>query len=133
MSPNLTLRNVLETTSNLSLQRLLQFLESHLEEKSATDLSGKLTSMIQVPEEPEYSYIMKCIEVRQKLQLASSKSVIKCDKGLVMKLFYRTLERGLLKLYVLQEIKPLLTSTVLDEDLTTAVSKAAASEKERNH
>ena len=85
MSPSLTLRNVLETTSNLSLQRLLQFLESHLEEKSATDLSGKLTSMIQVPEEPEYSYVMKCIEVRQKLQLASSKSVIKCDKGLTMK------------------------------------------------
>ena len=29
MSPSLTLRNVLETTSNLSLQHLLQFLESH--------------------------------------------------------------------------------------------------------
>ena len=38
MSPSLTWRNGLETTSNLSLQHLLQFLESQFEEKSATDL-----------------------------------------------------------------------------------------------
>ena len=92
MSPSLTLRNMLETTSNLSLQRLLQFLESHFEETSATDLWGTLTSMIQLPEESEYSYVMKRIEIRQKVLLASSKSDIKYDKGLVMKLFYRILE-----------------------------------------
>ena len=132
MSPSLTLRNVLETTSNLSLQRLLQFLESHFEEKSATDLCGKLTSMIQLPEGSEYGYVMKCIEVRQKVLLASSNSDIKYDKGLVMKLFNQTLERGLLSSYVVQQIKPLLKSNVSDEDLITAVSKAAASEKERN-
>ena len=49
-----------------------------------------------------------------------------------MKLFYRTLERGLLSSYVVQEIKLLLRSSVSDEDLITAVSKAATSEKERN-
>ena len=89
MSPSLTLRNVLETISNLFLQRLLQFLGSHFEEKSATDLCGKLASMIQLPEESaEYSHVMKCIKVRQKVLLASGKSDIKYDKGLVMKLFY---------------------------------------------
>ena len=132
MSPRLTLRNVLETTSNFSLQRLLQFLESHFEEKSATDLSGKLTSMIQLPEESEYTYVMKCIELRQKVQLASSKSDIKYDKGLVMKLFSQILERGLLSSCVVQEIKPLLTRNVSDEDMITAVRKAATSQKERN-
>ena len=35
---SLTLRNVLETTPNLTLQRLLQFLEAHFDEKNATDL-----------------------------------------------------------------------------------------------
>ena len=77
MSPSLTLRNVLETTSNLSLQRLRQFLESYFEGKSATDLCGKLTSIIQLLEESQYSYVMKYIEVRQKVLLASSKSDIK--------------------------------------------------------
>ena len=70
MSTSLTLRNVLESTSNLSLQRLLQFLKSHFEETSVTDMCGKFTSMIQLPEESEYSYVMKCIEVRQKVLLA---------------------------------------------------------------
>ena len=116
----------------LSLQRLHQFLQSHFEEKSLTDLCGKLTSIIQLPEESEYSYVMKCIEVRRKVLLASSKSDIKYDKGLMMKLFYRTLERVLLSSYVVQKIKPLLRSSVSDKDLITAVSKAAVSEKERN-
>ena len=73
MSPSLTLRNVLETTLNISFQRLLQLLESYFEEDSATDFCGKLISMIQLLEESEYSYVMKCIEVRQKVLLASSK------------------------------------------------------------
>ena len=114
MSPSLTLINVLEATSNLSLQCPLQFLDSHFDEKSATDLCGKLTSMIQLPEESEYSYVMKCIEVRQKVLLTASKSDIKYDKGLMMKLFYRTLERGLLSSYVVQEIKLLSRSSVSD-------------------
>ena len=58
---------MLETTSNLSLQRLLQFLESHFGEKGATDLCGKLTLMIQLQEESEFnvSHLMKDIEERQ--------------------------------------------------------------------
>ena len=56
--------------------------------------------------------IMKYIEVRQKVLLALCKSDIKHDKGLVLMLFYRTLERGLLSLYVVQGIKPLLRSIV---------------------
>ena len=51
------------------------------------------------------------------------------DKGLVIKLFYRTLERSLLSSYVVQEIKSLLRSSVSDEDLITAVCKAVPSEK----
>ena len=82
MSPRLTLRNVLETTSNFSLQRLLQFLESHFEEKSATDLSGKLTSMIQLPEESEYTYVMKCIELRQRCSSHQANQISSMIKAL---------------------------------------------------
>ena len=49
-----------------------------------------------------------------------------------MKLFYRTLERGLLSSYAVQEIKTLFRSSMSDEYLITAVSKPAASEKERD-
>ena len=48
-----------------------------------------------------------------------------------MNLFYGALERGQ-NSYAVQEIKPLLRRRVSDEDLITAVSKAAGFEKERN-
>lgn len=125
MSPSLFLRNVLKTTSILSHRRLLQYLESHFEEKSAADLCGKLTPMIQLPEESEHNYGTRCIWVRQKVLPILRKSDIKYDKGLVMILFYCKLERGLLSLCVVQVIKPLLRSSMSKKDLITAV-------KERN-
>ena len=74
MIPSLTVRNVLESTPNLSLNQPLQYLEVHFNERNATDLCSKLTSMVQLPE--EYHYVMKCIEIRQNVILASSKSDI---------------------------------------------------------
>ena len=132
MIPSLTLRNVLQSTPNLSLNQLLQYLETHFDERNATDLCSKLTSMVQLPEESEYQYVMRCIEIRQKVILASNKSDIKYDKELVRKLFYRTLERGLLSSYVIQEIKSLIRNNASDEDLIAAVTKFSATEKERN-
>ena len=38
MVPSFTLRNVLETTTDLNLDKLLSFLETHFEEKSTTYL-----------------------------------------------------------------------------------------------
>ena len=87
--------------------------------------------MVQLPEESEYQYVIKCIEVRQKVVLASNKSDIKYDKELVRKLSYRTLEKGLLSSYVIQKIKSLIRNNA-SEDLITAVTKASATEKERN-
>ena len=82
--------------------------------------------MVQLPEESEYQNVMRCIEIRQKVILASNKSDIKYDKELVRKLFYRTLERGLLSLYVIQEIKPLKRNNASDEDIIAAVTKTSA-------
>ena len=132
MIPSLTLRNVLESTPNLSLNQLLQYLEAHFDERNATDLCSKLTSMVQLPEESEYQYVMRWIEIRQKVILASNKSDIKYDKELVRKLFYHTLESRLLSSYVIQEIKSLIRNNASDEDLIAAVTKASATEKERN-
>ena len=64
MVPSLTLRNVLETTIDLNLDRLLSFLEAHFEEKSTIDVCSKLTSMAQSLEESSYSFVLRCIELR---------------------------------------------------------------------
>ena len=67
MTPSLTFRNVQETTTDLNLDRLLRFLEIHFEEKSTTDLWIKLPSMAQSPEESSYSFLLRCIELREKI------------------------------------------------------------------
>ena len=54
MVPNLTLRNTLETTADLNLDRFMSFLEAHFEEKGTTDLWSKLTSMAYSPEVSSY-------------------------------------------------------------------------------
>ena len=87
MVPSLTLRNVLESMPNLSLNQLLQYLEAHFDEQNATDLFSKVTSMVRLPEESEYQYVMRCVEIRQNVILTSNKSDIKYDKELVRKLF----------------------------------------------
>ena len=71
---------------------------------------------------------MRCIEVKQKVILASNKSDINYDKELVRKFFYGTLKIGLLSSYVIQEIKPLIRSNASNEDIIAAVTKALATE-----
>ena len=84
------------------------------------------------PEESEYQYVMRCIEIRQKVMLASNNSDIKYDKELARKLFYYTLQTELLSSYVIQEIYSLIRNNVSDEDLVAAVTKALVTEKERS-
>ena len=134
MVPGLTLGTVLETTPNLTLDRLTQFLEAHSEQKNAHDLCNTMTNKLQFSEESVYTFVMRCLEVRLNILLVSEKS---CDlsysPGFINKLFLRTIERGVSNPSVVQEIKPLLRSeNVCDEALLAAIIKASASEKERS-
>ena len=73
----------------------------------------------------------RCIEIKQKVILASNESDIKSNKQLARKPFYRILERRLLSSYVIQEIKPLIRNNASDGDLIPAVTKASATEKRK--
>ena len=88
--------------------------------------------MVKLPGESEYQYVMRCIEIRQKVILASNKSDMKYDKELVRTFFYRALEIGLLSSYVIQKIEPLISNNASDKDLIATVTTASATEKGRN-
>ena len=71
--------------------------------------------------------------MRQKLIMSSDKADIKYYRALVQKLFLRTLERGSLSEVVVQEVKHLLRQdSVCDEELLSAITKAACYEQERD-
>ena len=133
MSPNLGLRNVLETMECLTLDILLRLLQVHLEEGNAPDLCSQLMSMAQFSDETAYLFVIRCLKIRQKVRVASKQSDdITYDPNLVQQLFLRTVERGIASPCVLSEIKPYLKSgSVNDEALILAVTKAAAAEIDR--
>ena len=77
---------------------------------------------------------MRTIEIRQKVLLASQKASEKVeigfDKDLIMKLFLRTLERGITSYYAVQKISQLLKcSRTTDKELISAVTKVSGLEK----
>ena len=63
----------------------MQYLETHFGEQNVTDLYNNLTSLIQPHGVSSYTFIMRCIEVRQKLNLVSDKADFKYEKRLTPK------------------------------------------------
>ena len=108
----------------------MQFLETHYDEKNATDLYSKLTFLPQLPEETSYSFVMRCIDLRQKVLFASLKSDVKYDKALMLRLIFKT-EKDTTSIFILPGIEDLPRKCVSDEDLIEAVTRGSASEKER--
>ena len=133
MHSSLRLKSILEMKKDLTLPTLLKYLQHHFEEKSSTDLCAQLTNATQTPNETPVEYVLRCIELREKLMLSSkSMGEIEYDRDLVFKLFLRTLERGFENVTILQEIKPVLRgSSVTDEEILAIVQKAAIDERER--
>ena len=58
-TPGLYLRNVLETTGNLTLSRLMKFLQSHFVERNTTDLCQYLSSITQGSQETATQFVYR--------------------------------------------------------------------------
>ena len=61
MIPSLTLRNILETISKLSIAQLQKYFQSYYGEQNATDLTNNLTSMVQFLSESSYVFVINSL------------------------------------------------------------------------
>ena len=52
---------------SLTLDTLLRFLRAHFEEGITPDLCSQLTSMGQLSDETKYTFVIRCLEMRQKV------------------------------------------------------------------
>ena len=113
--------------SNLTLATLMGCLQHHYKEKSSTDLCAQLTSISQMPNEGPVDFILRCIELREKLILTSKTSgEIEYDVVRVSRLFLRSVKKGLENNLILQEIRPVLRSQgVTNEDILSATQRVA--------
>ena len=128
----LSVRIYLETVLDLTLPRLLQILRTHFKEKSATELYQELSTMTQEPGEDANKFLIRALEVRQKVLFASE-----TDEGLhhnptlVQGLFLQTLEVGLIQEAIRTRIPPFLKPETSDEELIHQMGKAVSAETER--
>ena len=103
MYSGLRLKSILEMKTNLILATLIGYLQHHYKERRFTDLCAQLTSITQIPNEGPIDFILRCIELREKLILTSKTSwKIDYDEVLVSRLFLRSVERALESNLILQ-------------------------------
>lgn len=134
ISPGLQLRSYLEGKPNLTLPTLRRILRSHFQERSATELYKQLTSECQGNKETPQNFLMRALDLRQKILFASqeAESGLKYDPALVQSMFLHTVLTGLQSDSIKVDLQPLLLDTkTTDEALLEKLNIACANELER--
>lgn len=72
--PGMQLRSNLEVKTDLTLPTLRRILRCHYQEKSATDLYKQLSSEVQGARETPQNFVIRALDVRQKILFASQES-----------------------------------------------------------
>ena len=133
ISPSMQLRSYLETISDLTLARLRRILRSHYQEKSATELYRQLTTVVQAAQESPQSFLIRALDLRQKVLFASKEAGAKIsyDESLVQKLFLHSLETGLHQEAVRTELRHFLQQPdITDESLIEQMNLIVSTETE---
>lgn len=136
ISPGSQLRSYLEGKPHLTLPTLRRILRSHFQEKSTTELYKQLASEVQNSKETPQSFLMRVLDLRQKVLFASqeSESGLTYDPALVQRMCLHTLLTGLQNDSISIDMQPLLLDTeTQDELLLERLNVACANEAERRN
>ncbi|KAL3999231.1 homeobox protein HoxA/B/C/D4 [Sarotherodon galilaeus] len=131
--PGLQLRSYLEGKAQLTLPTLRRILRSHFQEKSATELYKQLASEVQTPKETAQSFLIRVLDLKQKVLFASqeSESGLKYDPALVQRMCLHTILAGFQSDSVRIDMQPLLLdSKTPDELLLESLNMACGNEAE---
>lgn len=135
VSPKSKLRVLLETKPDITLDKIDRLLKAHLGNTTASDLYQLLSTLGQESGESTHAFVIRAMELRQKILFASQNATdddIHYGERLVQKTFINTLETGIVNEAVRSKLRQILKEDVSDEEILTELSKAEASEKERN-
>lgn len=134
ITPGLQLRSYLEGKDKLTLPALRRILRCHYQERGATELYKRLTSEVQNSKETPQNFLLRAMDLRQKILFASQEadSSLKYDPVLVQSLFMHTVLTGLQSDDIKGDLQPYLLQTdTLDELLLEKLNISCANEKER--
>lgn len=131
-------RDMLTIKDDLTVTELKSFLQSHLGEKSSTELFQDLMCARQNDNETPQQFLYRMIGLKQKIlfSLKQPDSVVKYDMSTIQCIFLNTICQGIGEKYdsVRRDLKSLLSDpSVSDEALLRQVIKTTTEESERRH
>ncbi|KAL6468412.1 hypothetical protein MHYP_G00240890 [Metynnis hypsauchen] len=129
-------KDMLINKADLTVSELKSFLQSHLGEKSSTELFQELLSTKQYEQETPQQFLYRLIGLKQKVMFASKQANtdIEYEPQSIQNVFLRTIHQGIAPKYsdVRSELKPLLSDpTISDEALLRHMIKVMSDESER--
>ena len=134
IAPGLHLRSYLEGKGKITLPALCRILRCHYQERGATELYKQLTSEAQNSKETPQSFLIRAMDLRQKILLVSQEadSNMKYDPALVQSLCMHTVLTSLQSDNISSDLQPYrLQISTSDELLLERLNTACANEKER--
>ncbi|XP_063967616.1 uncharacterized protein LOC135157065 [Lytechinus pictus] len=133
VNPGLSLRSYLEGRGDLDLPLLRRLLRSHFRERDATALFQELSSAVQVPKESPHDFVLRTLDLKQKVLFASEEkgAAICYGSTQVHKMAWRAISTGLQDAVIQHELRSTLQQDVSDEELLEVLTTAVAHESER--
>ena len=131
--PTSSLRSYLDDRRDLDLGILRGILRGHYAEKNSTELYSELASAVQQPKETSTEFLMRTMDLRNKILFASQESSdeLKYSPELLHKRFARIFQNGLRETIIRQEMKAfLLDDKISDADLLDELNKIVRRESE---
>lgn len=129
-------KDMLSSKDDMTVAEMKSFLQSHLGEKSSTELFQELINAKQHEHEPLQQFLYRMMGLKQKAIFISKQTDvdIKYEPQTVQNVFLRTVYQGFSEKHddIRQELKPLLSdSRVVVDTLLKQVNKTASEECER--
>lgn len=134
VSPGLSLRDMLEIKTDLTLSQLRTILKGHYKEDSSIDLYHRLINITQENNESPQNFLFRAIELKERLLAASRgpEAEEQYSAELIQRKFLRAVGTGLINDSVKYQIKSCLDDVaVTDEVLIAKTNEAASLEWER--
>lgn len=129
-------KDMLMNKEDVTIAELKGFLQSHLGEKSSTELFQELMCAKQDEHETPQQFLYRVIGLKQRILFTSrqAETEIKCNPETVQGVFLHTVCQGIGRKHndIRRELKPLLSdNTVTDEIILRHVMKITSDESER--
>lgn len=120
ISPGLSIRDMLEIKSDLTLPQLKTILKGHFKEESSTDLYHRLVNITQDSRESPQNFLFRAMELKERLLLAAKEPGTDelYSPELIHRRFLRSVSTGLVRDNIKFQLKTFLDDlTVTDETL----------------